>query len=108
MSQVMQRHTADQNVVVGATEAASGAIDYSDSAGGTMQVPSTASYVTLTFYSCRTADGIFLPVYDSSNAAVTRTVAASRAYALPDELFGSKWIKIVGDAAGLMGLSLKS
>lgn len=107
MHSVIQRHCVHQTLAIGTTAAASTAIDWSDSAGGTMEIPANETYVTLTFYS--SYDGVtYLPVYDSANAALTRTVAHTRAYAIPDELFGSKWIKIVGNAAGAMKLTVKS
>lgn len=81
-------------------------IDMQESAGGTIFVPTGSSLTSLAFYGSH--DGTtFLALYDSSNAAVTRTVAAARAYALPDECFGCRFLKLVGNADGVVNMSIK-
>jgi hypothetical protein len=77
-------------------------------AGGAIIIPSGSSITSLVPYGCHTATGTYVPLYDSSNAAVSRTVAASRGYALPDECFGWRYLKLLGNAAGTVLLNLKS
>lgn len=67
-------------------------------AGGAFFIPSTIASVTLTFHGAEKVDGTYFPMFDTANAAVTMTVAASRCYPLPDECFGFGGIKIVPNA----------
>jgi hypothetical protein len=90
------------------TEADTPAIPFGDSAGGTISIPVGSSITALTFYVSASETGTFTQLYDSSNNAVSRTVAAERAYALPDECFAARWLKIVVDVTGAATLTLKS
>lgn len=83
-------------------------ISFGDFASASIIVPSGSSLGTLTFYGCETLTGTYVQIYDSSNAAVSRTVGASRAYALPDECFGFRFLKIVGDTSGTVLVNCKS
>jgi len=72
----------------------SNAIDLKGVAGGGYQIPAAITNTTATFQV--SADGTtYTPLRDSSNSDVTRTIAASKAYALPDELFGWRYAKLV-------------
>jgi len=84
------------------------AISFGDAAGGLIIIPTGSSITSLTFYGSDTAAGTYVQIYDSANAAVSRTVAEARAYALPDECFAVRWLKIVANAAGAVKLTLKS
>ena len=85
----------------------SAAINYGDFETGMVLVPSGASYVTLTWHTCGTEDGTYLPASDSAGVAVTQTVAASKAYPIPVALKGARFLKITGNAAGVVGVTLK-
>ena len=72
-------------------------------------VPAASPLTTLTFYGSHTgAIGSYVQIYDTSNAAISKTVAAARAYPLPPEALNFAWLKIVGNAAGSINLSLKT
>lgn len=75
-------------------------------AGGSIVVGT--GLTSLAFYGCNTPGGTYVPIYDSSNAAVTRTVAADRGYAFPDECFGFRFIKMLGNTTGTVTVNLKS
>jgi hypothetical protein len=77
-------------------------------AGGSIIVPSGSSLTSLTPYGCNEPGGTYVPIYDSSNTAVSRTVAASRGYAIPDECFGFRFIKFLGNTTGTIKVNLKS
>lgn len=63
---------------------------------------------SIAFYGALEKGGTFYEIKSSANAAVTRTVTASDAYALPDECFGFAALKFVGDADGTLQICLKS
>jgi len=75
-------------------------------AGGSIHVVGT-SITGLTFYGATEPGGTFVPLYDKTNTAVTRTVDHTQVYPLPDECFGLGAIKIVANAAGAVNISLK-
>lgn len=109
MSQAITRTQQPQETValtdaVGTTQE----IDYSKYADGSIRIPAGSSITSLTFHGAATRGGTFAALYNASNAAVTRTVAAERIYAIPDECRGLAAIKIVANVAGTVGLSLKS
>lgn len=82
-------------------------IDISWAAGGGFILPTGETMVTLTFYVAEKKGGTYKQLYDKTNAAISRTVAASRAYPLPDEIYGFPWLKIVGNADGTLYICLK-
>lgn len=84
-------------------------IDISEFAGGGFVMPDTTSATAIAFHVSTRIGGEYEPLYDRDNAAVSQTVAASRAYPLPDELYGFGAFKMVasgGDEADIR-LSLK-
>jgi hypothetical protein len=83
-------------------------IGYENWAGGSIVIPNGSSITTLTWYGAPTADGTFVAAQDSTGAAVTQTVAAAKAYPIPDALFGYAALKVVADAAGTVIACLKS
>jgi hypothetical protein len=87
--------------------ATAAAIPFGSYAGGILHIVSGAG-VTLSFYGAVKEGGTRVQIYDSSNAAVARTVATGRAYAIPDECFGFEQIFIVADAALVANINLKS
>lgn len=82
-------------------------IPFGSYAGGCFFIAS-GSITSIAPYGAMTLTGTYVPLYDSSNTAVSRTIAASRGYALPDECFGWKFLKLVANAAGSLYVMLKS
>tara|TARA_R100001594_G_scaffold137007_1_gene179730 strand:- start:510 stop:833 length:324 start_codon:yes stop_codon:yes gene_type:complete len=104
----LTRFSTDQEDVTVATAIAdSDEIDYGEFARGQIHVPSGSSITTLTFHTSHKPGGDYEAAYDSSNAAVTMTVAADRSYPIPVDLIGARVFKMTGDAAGTVHLSLK-
>lgn len=102
------RHgTSTAAISITASGSTSPVIRVGEIAGGILHVIS-GSVTSVNFYVCHAEDGTFLPLYDSTNTIIARTVATSRAYPLPDELFGAEFVRIVGDATGVVRLSLKT
>ena len=77
-------------------------------ASGEVFVPTGSPITTLTFHAAMNTGGTYTPMYDASGVAVTQTVAAARAYPLPAIAFGAATIRIVVNAAGSVGICLKS
>jgi hypothetical protein len=105
-------HTTPQNniatsVTVDSALADSQAIVFKGFTTGVTLVPSGSSINTLTYYVSSTEDGTYIQLYNSSGA-VSTTVAAGRAYPLPAELEGAGYIKLVGNADGVVDLHLIS
>jgi hypothetical protein len=96
-----------ENLDVGSTLAASDAIIYGDFERGMVHIPSGSSLTTLTWYSSISEAGVYLAAYTESNSAITTTVAAGRSYPIPEALAGARFLKITGNAAGVVGVTLK-
>lgn len=97
-------------VTVDTTAAASEEILYSEYTSGTVHIPTVAgaSITTLTWHVAPVAGGTYLPAQDYDGAAVTQTVAKTKAYPIPLALIGSVALKAVGNAAGTVDISLKA
>ena len=89
-------------------EATTPEILYGDFEYGLIFVPAGSSITTLTFYAAPESGGTFLSLYDVTNAAVTMTVSAGRAYPIPAECVAAEAIKIVVDSAGDVEMSFRS
>lgn len=94
-------------VAVGTAIGDSQAIGYGPFASGMVYVPAGSSLTTLTWHACETADGTYLEAEDASSTAVTQTVAAGQAHPIPESLIGAQFLKITGNAAGTVGVTLK-
>jgi len=92
---------------IGATLAASEVIDLRSFGGGMVHILSGVGLTTLTWYSCTTSDGTFLPVQDGVGTAVTSTVAPSQACMIPAACFASAFLKAVGNVAAVADVTLK-
>ena len=69
---------------------------------GVVHFPAAMTSTAITFTVCDTEDGTFVTLIDDTGADITYTIAASKAIALPPELFGSRYAKIAtgsGEAA---------
>jgi len=84
-------------------------ISYGSYAGGFVFVPASSGITTLTFWVAEKLGGTYVAAYDQFNVPITLTVSntTARGYALPTALYGAIGVKIVGDAAGTVKLSLK-
>lgn len=74
----------------------SNAVDFRKYAGGALVTPATLDNTTVISFQV-SQDGVnFYTLYDKLNALIylTVTLNASRAYPLPDELFGWGWFKV--------------
>ena len=58
-------------------------------------VPASLTSTSLSFTVCDTIDGTYVGLEDATGAAITLTVEAAKAYALPPELFGFRYAKLV-------------
>jgi len=113
-----RRHTVYESVVVPTVGniATATEIDMRGYSGGTVLFRAGETIVTLTFYVAEKDAGAFLDgeagtyeqLYDTSNAAVSLTVAADRAYPLPAEVFGCHFLKLIGNAAATPDITLKA
>lgn len=108
MSSITRWHTSEGSVTVETSVGSSGDIGYGEYIHGTLYVPAASSLTTLTFFGYDATNDAWVQIYDSSNAAVSRTVAASRAYAIPAECNGCSLLRIVGNATGAVVVSLKA
>lgn len=95
------------SVDVGTTVDSSDLIEFGSFATGMVYVPAGSSLTTLTWHTCESKAGTYLAAEDASSAAVTQTVAASQAHPIPAALAGARFLKITGNAAGIVGVTLK-
>lgn len=84
-----------------------GEIDFSGAAGGIVFVPSGSELTSLTYHAAPALGGTYLPLSDAAGEAVTQTVEAGKAYDLPAACYGAAALKIVGNTAGNVDVSLK-
>lgn len=99
--------TSIPDVAVGTSVANSGAIGYGPFTAGMVYIPSGSSITTLTWYACETIDGTYLAAEDASSSALAQTVAQNQAHPIPAALAGARFIKATGNAAGVIGVTLK-
>jgi len=94
-----RQHRQYTSVEINSTAANSDVLSMGKSAGGLVFIPTGATITSVTFQvSVAQQGGDFYDLVDSTGAAVTRTVAADQAFALPDELFAADFFRMVGDA----------
>jgi hypothetical protein len=77
-------------------------------ASGQIHIPTGSTITTLTYYSAAQTGDTFLPMQDAAGNAVTQTVAQTKSYPIPAIVFGAANIRITGNAAGAVSISLKS
>ena len=105
------RYCVKQDVTVTNSAATCEAVLTKNFAGAGFINPSAGSNTSITFWVAEDENGTFRALYDSTNTAVAyATVANSRAYPVPDEVFGFGAFKMVGNDAGphTLVVSLKS
>lgn len=111
MSDISRHHfslTVALNTAVGTTAP----IDYGEMAGGEIYIPAASNISSLTYHVSSTslASGntpVYVAAQDASGSPVTQVVGATKAYPIPEALFGAVTIKIVADAAETVPVSLK-
>lgn len=95
------------SVTVDTSVAASGSIDYSDSVQGMVYIPNGSPLTTLTWHASARVNGEYLAADDATGAAVVQTVAAGQAHPIPSALSGARFLKITGNALGVVGITMK-
>jgi hypothetical protein len=96
-----------ESVTVDTSVANSTAISYGDFEKGMVSIPAGSGLTTLTWHASGSEGGTYLPAQNASGAAITQTVSASKVYPIPSDLFGARFLKITGNAAGVVGVTLK-
>ena len=97
-----------KSVTVAVDVADSQAIPVGDFTSFTAAIPTGSSITSLTCHVSTEEGGTYLPLYDSLKAAVALTsLTAGRAYQLPFGTFAVRWLKLVGDAAGTVDVTMK-
>lgn len=94
-------------VDVAANIASVEAIDFRGWRGGEI-IMRSGSTATITIYSSPTEDGAFCAKKAAGTALTITIDDTSTAYELPPELFGSNFLKLIGDAAGSFDIGLKA
>jgi len=80
-------------ILIGA--ALTGVLDFQTFAAGILTMPAAWTAASIGFKVCSTPGGTFLPLYDSlGNLFQITAPAASKAYQLPDELFGAHFVQL--------------
>lgn len=106
----MSRVSPEHSTLAVSLTAAAGTtpeIDWSGAAAGTIFIPTGSTITTLTYHAAPKKGGTYLPIQTAAGVAVTQTVAADKAYDMPASLVGCGAIKIVANAAGAVGISIK-
>jgi len=101
-----------ESLAVGTAVGDSGEIGYGDFEKGMVFVPAGSSLTTLTWNSSLKSvndGGTYLPAFSSAAVpvAITQTVSASKVYPIPSDLWGARFLKITGNVAGVVGVTLK-
>lgn len=91
----IKRYTIIKTATIASGATESDAVELRSFAGGGYALPSTFDGTTLTFKVCSTEDGTFQTLYDQYGSALSITVAASRSFPLPQEIFGWLFFKFV-------------
>lgn len=107
---IVYRKARDLDIVLATATAAATTLDMRDAAGaivsfGTMSTNTS----TLQMWVGASATGSFRRLYKADGTAADITLAPStsdgRAYALPDEVFGSEYLKIVSATTNSTGVT---
>ena len=93
-------------VAVGTAVDSSDEIGYESFASGMVFIK-TAGMTTLTWHASATRGGTYMAAEDASSAAVSQTVANNQAHPIPVALLGARFLKITGNVAGTVAISLK-
>jgi hypothetical protein len=107
-SVVIERGNDQITVVVTTSQTTTPTIPYQGFSQGEVLVPSGTSITTLTWY-VSNDDSTYYAAYDSAAtpAAVTQSVGGGKGYPIPASLAGARYLRVKGDAAGTIYVSLK-
>lgn len=107
-SVVIERGNDQIAVALTTSETTTPTIPYQGFSQGEVYIPSATMTVTLTWF-VSNDDVTYYAAYDSaaSPAAVTQTVSSGRGYPIPAELAGARYLRVKGNAAGTIYVSLK-
>ena len=95
MSLKLNRSAQTLTAAVAASGTTSGAFPVDGYSFGGVECPASLTSTAMTFTVCNTKDGTYVALTDSTGATISQTVAASKAFALPPELFAFKYAKLV-------------
>ena len=106
----MPNRRNDKKVILAVTtdEATSTLIDVHDMAGGSVEIPTGSSIVSLEVFATHDAGGTPVELYDQDGGGLTLTVGADGVYELPDAIFSVSYISLKGSHAGAATAVLKS
>lgn len=76
--------------------------------GGFLIFDADSTITSITWYVAYKIGGTYYAAYDEDGVAITQTVAASGAYAIPSALFGAAAVKPVADAEDEVEICLKA
>ena len=95
MSLKLNRSAQTLTASVAASGTTSGAFIVDGYSFGGVQCPASLTSTTITFTVSDTLAGTYVALTDSAGTSISQTVAASKAFALPPELFAFKYAKLV-------------
>lgn len=99
-----------ETVDVATSVPGSDAIHYGDFESGMVHIPDGSSLTSLTWYVSSSENGTYLPAVNTiemGSGPTSHVVSDGNAYPIPNNLRGARFLKIVGDAAGVVGVTLK-
>jgi hypothetical protein len=89
------RRSGIHNATIASGAAVSDYIDFRSWAGAIIQMPGTWTAASIGFQVSNTSGGTYYPLYDDAGDLVQiASPAASKAYAIPAEVFGAAFVKI--------------
>lgn len=94
-----------ESVIVDA-DGNSSAIFYGDFEKGMIFIPIGSLLTLLVWYTSGSENGTYDLAVNSSGV-ISQSVVENAAYPIPSDLKGARFLKIAGDAAGFVGVTLK-
>lgn len=111
MGAITRLSTVLSSVTVDSTLADCKAIPFAGASCGRIHVPTGSSITSLTFYDSPTESGTFIASYDdtaTTPVAIALTgLSAAKSYPIPAKMFGAAYIKLVGNADGVVDIVIK-
>jgi len=107
-SYIGRRYSLLESVSLTTSSTTTPEVDLREYAGGIILVPNGSSLTALTFWAGDKLGGAYEALHDAAAAAVTRIVAADQAVPIPDECFGCGFMRITGNVAGTVTITLKA
>lgn len=78
-----------------------------DMAGGYIDMPTTSTLTSITWYAATSKGGTYRAAIDENGDAIVSTVVQNQAPALPSALYNYHWLKGVGNVAETVNIALK-